>query len=229
MREGAPEPGGEPAAPSPRLTLHPPHDLSAPMNAVLPRRRSQAWTLANCFTYGRLAAVPVVVALLFWPDEFTARWAAFGLFVVAAITDYLDGYIARTYAQSSALGRMLDPIADKLLVAACLLMLAADRTIEGVSLWAAIVILCREVLVSGLREYLAELKVGLPVSRIAKWKTTVQLLALGVLVAGPAAEDLLPGSLAVGLVLLWLAAALTLYTGWDYMRAGIRHAIDDPR
>ncbi|WP_232628435.1 CDP-diacylglycerol--glycerol-3-phosphate 3-phosphatidyltransferase [Methylobacterium sp. Leaf118] len=199
------------------------------MNAVLPRRRSQAWTLANCLTYGRLVAVPVVVGLLFWPDEFTARWVAFGLFVVAAITDYLDGYIARTYAQSSALGRMLDPIADKLLVAACLLMLAADRTIEGPSLWAALVILCREVLVSGLREYLAELKVGLPVSRIAKWKTTVQLLALGVLVAGPAAEELLPGSMTVGIVLLWLAAALTLYTGWDYMRAGIRHAIDDPR
>jgi cardiolipin synthase len=83
--------------------------------------------------------------------------------------------------------------------------------------------------VSGLREYLAELKVGLPVSRIAKWKTTVQLLALGVLVAGPAAEELFPGSMTLGIVLLWLAAALTLYTGWDYMRAGVRHAIDDPR
>ncbi|MFY9293208.1 MAG: CDP-diacylglycerol--glycerol-3-phosphate 3-phosphatidyltransferase [Methylorubrum rhodinum] len=199
------------------------------MNAVLPRRRSQAWTLANCLTYGRLVAVPVVVVLLFWPDEFAARWAAFGVFVAAAITDYLDGYVARTYAQSSALGRMLDPIADKLLVAACLFMLAADGTIEGLSIGAAIVILCREVLVSGLREYLAELKVGLPVSRIAKWKTTVQLLALGVLVAGPAAEALIPGSMVLGIVLLWLAAALTIYTGWDYMRAGIRHAIDDPR
>jgi cardiolipin synthase len=124
---------------------------------------------------------------------------------------------------------MLDPIADKLLVAACLFMLAADGTIEGLSIGAAIVILCREVLVSGLREYLAELKVGLPVSRIAKWKTTVQLLALGVLVAGPAAEELFPGSMTLGIVLLWLAAALTLYTGWDYMRAGVRHAIDDPR
>ena len=220
-----PEPASDPS----RLTLPDGRDFSAPMNAVLPRGRSQAWTLANCLTYGRLVAVPVVVILLFWPDEIGARWTAFGVFVAAAITDYLDGYVARTYAQSSALGRMLDPIADKLLVAACLLMLAADRTIEGVSLWAAIVILCREVLVSGLREYLAELKVGVPVSRIAKWKTTLQLVALGVLVAGPAGERAIPGSLTAGTYLLWIAAALTLYTGWDYMRAGIRHVIDDPR
>jgi cardiolipin synthase (CMP-forming) len=212
-----------------QLTPPAARDFTAPMNAVLPRRRSQAWTLANCLTYGRLVAVPVVVVLLFWPDEIAARWAAFGVFVAAAITDYLDGYVARAWAQSSALGRMLDPIADKLLVSALLLMLAADRTIAGMSLWAAIVILCREVLVSGLREYLAELKVGLPVSRIAKWKTTVQLIALGVLVAGPAGESVLPGSLTAGIVLLWLAAALTLYTGWDYLRAGIRHVIDDPR
>lgn len=199
------------------------------MNAVLPRRRSQAWTLANCLTYGRLAAVPVLVGLLFWPGETAARLAALAVYVAAGITDYLDGYVARTYAQSSALGRMLDPIADKLLVSACLLMLAADRTIAGVSLWAAIVILCREVLVSGLREYLAELKVGVPVSRVAKYKTTVQLVALGFLVAGPAGETILPGTVAVGLVLLWIAAGLTLYTGWDYLRAGIKHVIGDSR
>ncbi|GEP07562.1 CDP-diacylglycerol--glycerol-3-phosphate 3-phosphatidyltransferase [Methylobacterium oxalidis] len=212
-----------------RLTRSPPRDFTAPMNAVLPRRRSQAWTLANCLTYGRLAAVPVMVGLLYWPDEVGARFAAFAVFVLAAITDYLDGYVARTYAQSSALGRMLDPIADKLLVAACLLMLAADHTVAGWHLWAAIVILCREVLVSGLREYLAELKVSVPVSRIAKWKTTVQLLAIGFLVAGPAGETVLPGTIAIGLALLWVAAALTIWTGWDYMRAGIKHVIDDPR
>ena len=199
------------------------------MNAVLPRRRSPAWNLANCLTYGRLAAVPVVVGLLYWPDEIGARFAALGVFVVAAITDYLDGYVARAYAQSSALGRMLDPIADKLLVAACLLMLAADGSIKGWTLWAAIVILCREILVSGLREYLAELKVGVPVSKVAKWKTTLQLVAIGFLVAGPAGETLLPGTLDIGVGLLWVAAALTLYTGYDYMRAGIRHVIDDPR
>ncbi|GJE08852.1 CDP-diacylglycerol--glycerol-3-phosphate 3-phosphatidyltransferase [Methylobacterium jeotgali] len=206
-----------------------PHDFTPAMNAVLPRRRSAAWTLANCLTYGRLAAVPVVAGLLFWPEEHGARFAALGVYALAAITDYLDGYVARTYAQSSALGRMLDPIADKLLISACLLMLAASGGIRDWTLWAAIVILCREILVSGLREYLAELKVSVPVSRVAKWKTTAQLLALGFLIAGPAGETILPGTQAIGTGLLWLAAALTLYTGWDYMRSGIRHVIDDPR
>ena len=198
------------------------------MNAVVPTRRSQAFTLANCLTYGRVAAVPVVVALLFWPEESLARWIALAVFIAAGITDYLDGYVARAYGQSSALGRMLDPIADKLLVAACLLMLVSDNTIGGISIWAAIVILCREVLVSGLREYLAELKVSVPVSKVAKYKTALQLVALGFLVAGPAGEPILPGTVTIGLVLLWIAAALTLYTGWDYLRAGIRHVIDEP-
>ena len=211
-----------------QLTGRGAHDFTAAMNAVLPRRRSPAWTLANCLTYGRLVAVPIVVWLLFWPNEHAARFVALGVFIAAGITDYLDGYVARAYAQTSALGRMLDPIADKLLVSACLLMLAADHTISGISLWAAIVILCREVLVSGLREYLAELKVGVPVSKVAKYKTTLQLVALGFLVAGPAGETILPGTVTIGLVLLWIAAALTLYTGWDYMRAGIRHVIDEP-
>ncbi|ACA17092.1 CDP-diacylglycerol--glycerol-3-phosphate 3-phosphatidyltransferase [Methylobacterium sp. 4-46] len=194
---------------------------------VVPRRRSVALNLANLLTYGRVAAVPVVAGLLFWPQEPTARFAALAVFIAAAITDYLDGYVARTYAQSSALGRMLDPIADKLLVAACLLMLAADGSIPGTSLWAAIVILCREILVSGLREYLAELKVGVPVSRVAKWKTAAQLVSLGFLIAGPAGERILPGTVTIGLTLLWISAALTLYTGWDYLRAGLRHMMED--
>jgi len=215
--------------PPERLTPNTAHGFTPAMNPVLTRRRSPAWTLANCLTYGRLVAVPVVVALLFWPDEPSARFGALGVYILAAITDYLDGYVARTYDQSSALGRMLDPIADKLLVAACLLMLAADQTIQSWTLWAAIVILCREILVSGLREYLAELKVGVPVSRVAKWKTTLQLIAIGFLVAGPAGESILPGTIWAGTALLWIAAALTLYTGWDYMRAGIKHVIDDPR
>ena len=212
-----------------RLTPTTAHGFTPAMNPALPRRRSPAWTLANCLTYGRLVAVPVVVALLFWPNEAGARFGALSVYILAAITDYLDGYVARTYDQSSALGRMLDPIADKLLVAACLLMLSADNTIHGWTLWAAIVILCREILVSGLREYLAELKVGVPVSKVAKWKTTLQLVAIGFLVAGPAGEAVLPGTIWTGSALLWVAAALTLYTGWDYMRAGIKHVIDDPR
>ena len=197
------------------------------MTTAFPRRRSTALSLPNILTYGRVAAVPAVVALLYWPDDVRARLAALVLFIAAAVTDYLDGYFARAYAQSSALGRMLDPIADKLLVAACLLMLAADGVISGPSLWAAIIILCREILVSGLREYLAEFKVGVPVSRVAKYKTTVQLVSIGFLIAGPAGEVILPQTVPIGLVLLWIAAALTLYTGWDYLKSGIASMIRD--
>jgi cardiolipin synthase (CMP-forming) len=192
-------------------------------------RRSTALSLPNLLTYARLAAVPAVVGLLFWPHDDWARWPALAIFIAAGVTDYFDGYFARAYAQQSALGRMLDPIADKLLVAACLLMLVADETIYGWSLWAAIVILCREILVSGLREYLAGLKVSVPVSRVAKWKTALQLVAVGFLIAGPAGESILPGTTAIGIALLWIAAILTLYTGWDYLKTGIHHMADDGR
>ena len=179
--------------------------------------------LPNLLTYGRVVAVPVVVALLFWPSDGWARWTALAVYIVAAITDFFDGYLARAWSQQSSLGRMLDPIADKLLVAAALLMLSADGTIAGFSLWAAVIILCREILVSGLREYLAELRVPVPVTAVAKWKTATQLVALGFLIAGPAGERALPGATTAGLVLLWVAAILTLYTGWDYMKASYQH------
>lgn len=198
------------------------------MNAAAPTRRSKALNLPNLLTYGRVAAVPVVAGLLFWPFDHWARWTALGIFVAAAITDYFDGYLARTLSQQSALGRMLDPIADKLLVAACLLMLVHGRSIQGWAMWAAIVILCREILVSGLREFLAELKVSVPVSRVAKWKTTLQLVAVGFLIAGPAGEAVVPGTGLAGIGLLWAAALLTLYTGWDYLRAGIKHIVEEP-
>lgn len=179
--------------------------------------------LPNLLTYGRLAAVPIVVGLLFWPNEHWARWSALAVYTVAAITDFFDGYIARAWSQQSSLGRMLDPIADKLLVASVLLALTADRTIHGVHLWAAIIILCREILVSGLREYLSELRVSVPVTAVAKWKTTAQLVALGFLIAGAAGETVISGSVVFGIVLLWIAATLTLYTGWDYMKASYGH------
>jgi cardiolipin synthase (CMP-forming) len=197
------------------------------MTIDVPKRRISPLSLPNILTYGRIAAVPVVVACLFWPTDFWVRWIAFGAFVIAAITDYFDGYIARLWAQQSSLGRMLDPIADKLLVAACLLMLAADGTIHGWTLWAAIVILCREVLVSGLREFLAELRVSVPVTRLAKWKTTAQLVAVGFLLAGPAGEVILPGTTAIGLALLWVSAVVTLYTGYDYFRTGVQHLLEE--
>ena len=185
--------------------------------------RSQHWNLPNLLTYGRLAAVPVVAAILFWPHDDWARWTALAIYALAAITDFFDGYLARAWQQQSSLGRMLDPIADKLLVAAVLLMLSADGTIAKGSLWAAIVILCREILVSGLREYLAELRVPVPVTAVAKWKTTAQLFALGFLIAGPAGDAVLPNTIVIGTVLLWVAALLTLYTGWDYMKASYDH------
>jgi cardiolipin synthase (CMP-forming) len=182
-----------------------------------------ALNLPNILTYGRVAAVPVVAALLFWPNVDWAAWTAFGVFALAAITDFFDGYLARAWSQQSSLGRMLDPIADKLLVAAALLMLSANGSIQSFSLWAAVIILCREILVSGLREYLAELRVPMPVTAVAKWKTAAQLVALGFLIAGPAGEKVLPGAHLAGLTLLWAAAVLTLYTGWDYMKASYQH------
>ena len=188
-------------------------------------------SLPNLLTYGRIVAVPAVVACLYWQDILQGglwlRWVALALFIAAGITDVLDGYFARAWQQQSSLGRMLDPIADKLLVSSCLLMLAADGTIRGWSLWAAIIILCREILVSGLREFLAELQVGIPVTRLAKWKTFAQLLAVGFLLAGKAGDLIFPYTTLTGLTLLWCSAVLTLYTGWDYFRAGIRYLIED--
>lgn len=183
--------------------------------------------LPNMLTYARIVAVPAVVAAMYWQSILDGglwlRWVALAIFIAAGITDILDGYLARMWDQQTSFGRMLDPIADKLLVSSCLLMLAADGTIRGWSLWAAIVILCREILVSGLREYLAELRVSVPVTRLAKWKTTLQLVAIGFLLAGDAGDLIVPIISNVGLTLLWLSALLTLYTGWDYFRAGFRH------
>ena len=186
--------------------------------------------LPNILTYARIAAVPVVVALLYWQSILEGglwlRWLALAVFIAAGITDILDGYFARMWGQTSSLGRMLDPIADKLLVASSLLMLAAEASIHGWALLAAVIILCREILVSGLREYLAELRVGVPVTRLAKWKTVAQMVAIGFLIAGEAGDRVIPGITEIGIALLWASAILTLYTGWDYMRAGLRYVID---
>ena len=203
------------------------------------RLRARPLALPNLLTYARIAAVPAVVACLYWQDlrggGLWLRWVALAIFVAAAITDFLDGYFARIWAQQSTFGRMLDPIADKLLVSSCLLMLAAEHTINSWTIWAAIVILCREILVSGLREYLAELRVSVPVTQLAKWKTTVQLVAIAFLLAGEAGDELVAAWIGrensiiteIGIGLLWLSALVTLYTGWDYFRAGVRHLIDE--
>ncbi|MBX9684055.1 MAG: CDP-diacylglycerol--glycerol-3-phosphate 3-phosphatidyltransferase [Hyphomicrobium sp.] len=190
-------------------------------------RRSISTSLPNILTYGRIAAVLVLAALLFFGTGEASRWTAFAIFVVACITDWLDGYLARIWQLQSNLGRMLDPIADKLLVGATLLMLVHEGTITGWSIWAALIILSREILVSGLREFLAELNVKVHVTHLAKWKTAFQFIALAVLLAGPAADRYLPGITEAGLILLWIAALLTLFTGYDYLKAGVRSAIDE--
>ncbi|WP_079567152.1 CDP-diacylglycerol--glycerol-3-phosphate 3-phosphatidyltransferase [Bradyrhizobium erythrophlei] len=196
-------------------------------------------SLPNILTYARIAAIPVVVGCIYaqaiMDGPLWLRWVALAVFIAAAVTDFLDGYYARIWDQHSAFGRMLDPIADKLLVASCLLMLAADGIIHGWTLWAAIVILCREILVSGLREYLAALRVSVPVTKLAKWKTTIQLIAIGFLLAGDAGDQLVgavvpqlgPVVTQLGLLLLWISAIFTIYTGWDYFRAGIHHLIEE--
>lgn len=185
-------------------------------------RQRAALNLPNLLTYGRIAAVPALVGCFFLDGEF-GRWLALFIFVAAAVTDFLDGYLARAWSQQSPLGRMLDPIADKLLVAAALLMLAAMQTIAGWSLWAGVIILSREILVSGLREFLAEVRVSVPVTTLAKYKTMTQLVAVGFLLAGPAGDTIWPWTTLTGLTLLWISALLTLYTGYDYLRAGLRH------
>lgn len=197
-------------------------DQAAPRSAA----RARPTSLPNILTYGRILAVPGLVACLSLMQGDAARWAAFGLFVAAAITDWLDGYLARAWEQQSTLGRMLDPIADKLIVGAALMMLVHDNTISGLAVWAAVIILCREILVSGLREFLAELNVKIHVTELAKWKTTLQMVALAVLLAGPAAEKIVPGIIAGGTMLLWLSALLTLWTGYDYLKAGVTHAME---
>ena len=185
--------------------------------------RIMPFNLPNVLALSRIAAIPVVVACFWlegWIGHDGANWAAAILFAIASITDYFDGWLARRWQQISKLGRFLDPIADKLLVAAVLMMLCGFGTLRGVHILAALIILCREVLVSGLREFLAELRIGMPVSKLAKWKTAIQMLALTVLLVGDAGPA---WTMTVGLVLLWAAAGLTLITGYDYLRSALAH------
>jgi len=184
-------------------------------------------TLPMALTFARIAAIPLLVVMFYCAGD-GWRYLACFVYTAAAITDYLDGYFARAWKQQSKLGRIFDPIADKLLVASTILLLVAFRRIAGWDLLAALVILCREILVSGLREFLAELRVGLPVSKLAKWKTGMQMTALGFLIvadAGPTA--ILPVTL-IGEFLLWIAAGLTLITGYDYLAEGLKHVDDGP-
>jgi len=184
-------------------------------------------SLPNLLTLSRILAVPILVFLLWRPQPIDYA-ITFVLYCLVGITDYLDGYLARAWGSISKLGQFLDPIADKIMVAAVLVMLISSRRsnpvpeIAGLHIVAALIILLREIIVSGLREYLAGLQVSVPVSALAKWKTTVQLVALGALILGGALPEL-PWVHEVGIIALWAAAALTLMTGYSYMRTGLRH------
>lgn len=171
---------------------------------------------------GRVALIPALFGAFYFDKE-PANWLALTIFLIAAVTDWLDGYLARRWDQGSSFGRMLDPIADKMLVAAAILMLVHfDRA----PIIPSIIILCREFLVSGLREYLIQINVSLPVSQLAKWKTTVQMIALGLLILGNVPQLPLP-VVAIGEVCFWIAALLTLITGYDYLRVGLSRMSDE--
>ncbi|MEI9928921.1 MAG: CDP-diacylglycerol--glycerol-3-phosphate 3-phosphatidyltransferase [Sphingomonas sp.] len=179
-------------------------------------------TLPNILTLSRIFAVPLLAGFLWWPEWRAGYGIAFALYCLMGITDYFDGYLARAQGTVSKLGVFLDPIADKIMVAAVILMLVGKGVIFDFHLIAALVILVREIAVSGLREFLGGIQVSVPVSQLSKWKTTLQLVALGGLILAQALPGW-PWLQAAALVALWGAAALTLVTGWDYLRVGLRH------
>jgi len=194
------------------------------------------WTLPNILTLSRIVALPALVALLWWPTWEAGYLAAFALYCLMGITDYFDGYLARAQGAVSKLGVFLDPIADKIMVAAVILALTAQGVLTGpyvgdLHAIAGLIILVREIAVSGLREFLGGLQVSVPVSRLAKWKTTFQLICLGALILGKGAPwwnitvagEVVNLPHTVGLTTLWAAAVLTVITGWDYLRVGLKH------
>ena len=186
-------------------------------------------TLPNILTLSRVAVIPVFVTLFFLENT-TGQWVACGVFSLASITDFFDGYFARARDQLSAFGRFLDPVADKLLVASALMMMVGFGQVAELTIIPAVIILCREIMVSGLREYLAGLSVGLPVSKLAKWKTTIQMVSIGILILGNSAHPVISDAIPVRIIGetgLWVAAVITIITGFDYLRKGLRY-MDQP-
>jgi cardiolipin synthase len=183
-------------------------------------------TLPNLLTLSRILVIPALVGA-FYLDRPLSNWVTAALFTAAGLTDYLDGYLARTWDQVTRFGRFLDPVADKVMVAAAIFMMVAFGPLTGWLVLPALVILCREIIVSGLREFLAGINVGVPVSRLAKWKTALQMVALGLLLWGEAGQPYVP-TILIGSWALWIAAILTLITGYDYLRAGLRHMLESP-
>ena len=186
--------------------------------------------IPNILTIGRIILVPFFVVAFYLPG-FYGDLTAFALFVTASFTDFLDGMLARMLGEESRLGELLDPIADKIIVATALILLVMDGTIRHYEVVAAIIILTREILISGLREFLAKGKVKLPVSNLAKLKTFLQMFAISLLLTGETGNKILNfqnyNAQSIGIILLWLSAFLTLYTGYEYLRKGIDHAISE--
>jgi cardiolipin synthase (CMP-forming) len=173
--------------------------------------------IPNILTYSRILVIPIIVLVFMISDKHTANWLAAALFMYASITDFFDGYLARAWHANSNLGKFLDPIADKLLIATCLMMLVSE---DRANLLPSLAILCREILVSGLREFLADLRISVPVSTLAKYKTATQMLAIFLLLLGGNFTE-------YGNWLLWIAAFLTLITGYAYLRTGLKHLADN--
>jgi cardiolipin synthase (CMP-forming) len=186
--------------------------------------------IPNILTIGRIIIVPFFV-LAFYLPGFYGDLTAFALFLIASFTDFLDGMLARMMGEESKLGELLDPIADKIIVATALILLVMDGTIRHYEVIAAIIILTREILISGLREFLAKGQVKLPVSNLAKLKTFLQMVAISLLLTGATGNKILNfqdyNAQTIGIILLWLSAFLTLYTGYEYLRKGIDHAISE--
>ncbi len=185
--------------------------------------------IPNILTIGRIILVPIFIGTNYLPGAM-GDWIPFFIFVLASFTDFLDGLLARLYKEESKLGELLDPIADKIIIASALVLLVMDDTIVGYEVIAAIIILIREILISGLREFLAKVQVTVPVTSLAKFKTFLQMFAIAILLTGESGNNLLNfgdyNAHSIGIIVLWIAAGLTIYTGYDYVRKKIHHAID---
>ena len=188
--------------------------------------------IPNILTIGRIIIVPFFV-LAFYLPGFYGDLTALILFIIASFTDFLDGMLARMMSEESKLGELLDPIADKIIVATSLILLVMDGTIRHFEVIAAIIILTREILISGLREFLAKGKIKLPVSNLSKLKTALQMVAIGLLLSGDTGNKIINfqdyNAQTIGIILLWLSAFLTLFTGYEYMRKGIDHAMSEDK
>ena len=186
--------------------------------------------IPNILTIGRIIIVPFFVVSFFLPG-FYGEIIPFLLFILASFTDFLDGLLARLYKEESKLGELLDPIADKIIVSAALILLVMNETIRNYEVIAAIIILTREILISGLREFLSDVQIKIPVSSLAKVKTFIQMFSIAILLTGETGNKIINfedyNAQTVGIILLWLSAFLTLYTGYDYVRKGIEHIISE--